>query len=260
MSDKTVIIIPARYQSTRLPGKPLHPIAGHSMVERVWKIARAITGVDQVYVATDDDRIKKAVEDFGGIAVMTDENCQNGTERAIDAVQRLGISPDIVLNLQGDAPVTPPWVVQAIVDGMKADPNAGLGTPAVRLTGESLAKFLEEKKVTPTSGTTVVTDKDGYAMYFSKAVIPYPRGEAEVLRHIGLYAYRYDTLKKMAALPESRLEKIEKLEQLRALENGIKIKVVEVDYRGRAHASVDSPEDVARVEKIIASEGELVAW
>lgn len=260
MSDKTVIIIPARYQSTRLPGKPLHPIAGHVLVERVWKIAMAVTGVDQVYVATDDSRIKEAVEAFGGKVVMTDEGCENGTERAIDAVERLGISPDIVVNLQGDAPVTPPWVVQALVDGMKADTGAGLGTPAVRLKGEALAKFLAEKKETPTSGTTVVTDKDGYAMYFSKAVIPYPRGEAEVLRHIGLYAYRYAILKKLAALPESRLEKIEKLEQLRALENGIRIKVVEVDYKGRAHASVDSPEDVARIEKIIAEEGELVAW
>lgn len=255
-----VIVIPARYASTRLPKKPLHMIAGHMLVERVWKIAKAIDGVDEVYVATDHAEIFDAVEKFGGRAVMTPEECRNGTERALATMDALKIKPEVIVNMQGDAPVTPPWVVQAMVDAMKADPKAGLGTPAVRLTGAALEKFLEEKKVTPTSGTTVVMDRDGYAMYFSKAVIPYPRGEAEVFRHIGLYAYRYDTLKQMVSLPESRLEKIEKLEQLRALENGIKIRVVEVDYRGRAHASVDSPEDVKRTEDIIAAQGELVAW
>lgn len=255
-----VIVIPARYASTRLPKKPLRSIAGHMLVERVWKIAKAIEGVDEVYVATDHAEIFDTVQNFGGRAVMTPEECRNGTERALAAMDALKIKPEVIVNMQGDAPVTPPWVVQAMVDAMKADPQAGLGTPAVRLAGPALEKFLEEKKVTPTSGTTVVTDKDGYALYFSKAVIPYPRGEAEVFRHIGLYAYRYDTLKRMVALPESRLEKIEKLEQLRALENGIKIRVVEVDYRGRAHASVDSPEDVRRVEDIIAAQGELVAW
>lgn len=258
MSD-AVIIIPARYQSTRLPGKPLAAIAGRSMIERVWRIARSVSGVSGVYVATDNDAIAKAVTAFGGQAVMTSAECRNGTERAIQAVERLGLSPDTVINLQGDAPITPPWVVQALVDGMAADAQAAMCTPAVRLTGPALARFLEEKKVTPTSGTTVVTDKRGYALYFSKAVIPYPRGgEPEALRHIGLYAYRFATLKQLAALPMGRLEAAEKLEQLRALENGIGVKVVEVDYRGRSHASVDSPEDVARVERIIKEEGELV--
>lgn len=255
-----VIVIPARYQSTRLPKKPLHPIAGHMLIERVWKIASAVQGVDAVLVATDHPDIFNAVESFGGRAVMTPVECRNGTERVIAAIDALGLSPDIVVNLQGDAPVIPPWVVQAMVDGMKADPAAGLCTPAVRLNGDALQAFLDEKKKTPTSGTTVVMDNDGYALYFSKAVIPYPRGEAEVFRHLGLYAYRHDVLKRLSALPESRLEKIEKLEQLRALENGIRIRVVEVDYRGRSHASVDSPEDVLRAEEIIAREGELVAW
>lgn len=255
-----VIVIPARFASTRLPKKPLHKIAGHMLIERVWKIASAVQGVDDVYVATDHPEIFDAVTAFGGKAVMTPEECRNGTERAIAAMTALNISPDIIVNLQGDAPVIPPWVVQAMIDGMKADPKAGLCTPAVRLKGAALEKFLEEKKTTPTSGTSVVMDKNGYAMYFSKAVIPYPRGEAEVFRHLGLYAYRYDVLKQMTQLPESKLEKIEKLEQLRALENGIKIRVVEVDYKGRSHASVDAPEDVTRVEAIIAAEGELVAW
>jgi 3-deoxy-manno-octulosonate cytidylyltransferase (CMP-KDO synthetase) len=255
-----IIIIPSRYQSTRLPAKPLCTIAGRKLVERVWKIATAIQGVDDIVVATDHPDISDAVTAFGGRAVMTPEECRNGTERALAAVEALKIKPDIIVNMQGDAPVTPPWVVQAMVDGMKADPKAGLCTPAVRLSGAALEKFLAEKKVTPTSGTTVVMDKDGYAMYFSKAVIPYPRGDAQVFRHIGLYAYRYDTLKQMTVLPESPLEKIEKLEQLRALENGIRIRVVEVDYRGHSHASVDTPEDVSRVEAIIAAEGELVPW
>lgn len=254
-----VIVIPARYGSTRLPGKPLAKIAGVMMVERVWRLAMAVKGVSEVVVATDDVRIAEAVEGFGGKAVMTPESCANGTERALAAVQAMGGEFTHVINLQGDAPVTPPWVIQAMVDGLRDDAEAALVTPAIVLEGEGLAKFLEEKKVTPASGTTVVCDVRGRAMYFSKAVIPQVRGGGgRVLRHIGLYGYRLDALKQMVSLPETPLEKAEKLEQLRALENRIPIKVVEVDYRGRSHASVDSPEDVARVEEIIAVFGELV--
>ncbi|MBI1309051.1 MAG: 3-deoxy-manno-octulosonate cytidylyltransferase [Proteobacteria bacterium] len=253
-----LIVIPARYGSTRLPGKPLHPIAGMMMIERVWRLAKAVRGVDEVMVATDDVRIKDAVEKFGGKAVMTPEDCPNGTMRCLAAIEAMGVNPSHVMNMQGDAPVTPPWVVQAIVDGMRDDPEADIVTPAVVLEGAALQKFMDEKKVTPTSGTTVVCDLNGRALYFSKAVIPYPRGEARVLRHIGLYGYRTDALRKLGELPETPLEKTEKLEQLRALENRMPIKVVEVDYRGRNHASVDSPEDVARVEEILAAQGELV--
>ncbi len=256
MTD-TVIIIPARYGSTRLPGKPLIDIAGKTMVERVWRLAKQVSGVSAVLVATDDDRIAEEVASFGGEAVITPEACKNGTERALAAVQACGLSPDVVINLQGDAPLTPPWVIQAMVDEMASGSTADICTPATRLTGEKLAYFLREKEITPQTGTSVVMDKDQNALYFSKSILPFSRNEREeVFRHVGLYAYRLDVLKALCALPESPLERAEKLEQLRALENGYAIKVTIVDYRGRSHASVDALEDVARVEAILASEGE----
>ena len=256
MTD-TVIIIPARYGSTRLPGKPLIDIAGKTMVERVWRLAKQVSGVSAVLVATDDDRIAEEVASFGGEAVMTPEACKNGTERALAAVEACGLSPDVVINLQGDAPLTPPWVIQAMVDEMASGNTADICTPATRLTGEKLDYFLRDKEITPQTGTSVVMDKDQNALYFSKSILPFSRHEREeVFRHVGLYAYRLDVLKALCALPESPLERAEKLEQLRALENGYAIKVTIVDYRGRSHASVDALEDVARVEAILASEGE----
>jgi len=260
MTD-TVIIIPARYGSTRLPGKPLIEIAGKTMVERVWRLAMQVTGVSAVLVATDDARIVEEVESFGGTPVITPETCKNGTERALAAIEAEGLSPDVVINLQGDAPLTPPWVIQAMVDEMAAGQNtADICTPATRLTGDKLDYFIREKKVTPQTGTTVVMDANQNALYFSKSILPFSRAaREEVFRHVGLYAYRLDVLKSLCALPESPLERAEKLEQLRALENGYSIKVTLVDYRGRSHASVDALEDVARVEAILASEGEPLA-
>ena len=256
MTD-TVIIIPARYGSTRLPGKPLIDIAGKTMVERVWRLAKQVSGVSAVLVATDDDRIAEEVASFGGEAVMTPQACKNGTERALAAVEACGLSPDVVINLQGDAPLTPPWVIQAMVDEMASGNTADICTPATRLTGEKLDYFLREKEITPQTGTSVVMDKDQNALYFSKSILPFSRHKRqEVFRHVGLYAYRLDVLKALCALPESPLERAEKLEQLRALENGYAIKVTIVDYRGRSHASVDALEDVARVEAILAREGE----
>lgn len=259
MND-TVIIIPARYGSTRLPGKPLIDIAGKTMVERVWRLARQVTGVSAILVATDDARIAEEVESFGGDPVMTPGTCANGTERALAAVQARGLSPDVVINLQGDAPLTPPWVIQAMVDEMaNGQQAADICTPATRLTGEKLEDFIREKTITPSTGTTVVMNHKQEALYFSKSILPFSRGaRAEVFRHVGLYAYRLDVLKALCALPESPLERAEKLEQLRALENGYAIKVTIVDYRGRSHASVDALEDVARVEAILEREGEPV--
>lgn len=254
-------VIPARYGSTRFPGKPLAKIAGRMMVERVWRIAAAAPGVDRVVVATDDTRILEAVEAAGGEAVMTDEACRNGTERALDAMKRLNSDAEIIINVQGDAPLIPPWVIGGVAEAMRADPSLQMATPAVPLPPETEAMMREAKAKGSASGTTVVFNKAMDAMYFSKNVIPFRRkpGEgAPAYQHIGLYGYRRDTLEQLVALDPTPFELTESLEQLRALENGIPIRVVLTDYRGRSAWSVDAPEDAVRVEDIIAREGELV--
>ncbi len=186
------IVIPARYASTRFPGKPLHPVAGMPMLERVWRIAKSVPQASRVVIATDDERILAFAHGLGAECAMTSPDCSNGTERVHDAVQRAAIAEDIVLNLQGDALLTPPWVLEAMIDDMLLDPAADIVTPAVRLEGAALAEFLEQKKVTPASGTTVVFGLNRNALYFSKSVLPHMRkpGHAGIYRHIGLYGYR----------------------------------------------------------------------
>ena len=192
---------------------------------------------------------------------MTSPDCPTGTDRVAEASKLLR-SHQIFFSFQGDAVLTPPWVIEEILRVMLADASIQMATPAVRLTGKALADFVASKKGGSSSGTTVVFDKNHNALYFSKALIPYLREENNpdrlIYRHIGLYAYRFDTLQKLNSLPESLLEKSEKLEQLRALENGIPVRVVPVDYKGRTHGSVDRPEDVFFVESVIAREGELI--
>lgn len=258
---RVAVIIPARYGSSRFPGKPLAPIAGVPMLERVWRLARAVDGVTQVAVATDDQRIAALVEGFGGAVIMTPESCRNGTERALAAIDTMDTPPDVVLNLQGDAVLTPPWILGALVDAMRADPAVPMATPAVRMTARQVADLVQSKADGQVGGTTVTFDHTHKALYFSKRVIPFIRGahdDPPVYRHIGLYAYRTETLRRLCDLPMGPLEQVEQLEQLRALEHGIPIKVVEVDYRGRTHWSVDAPEDITMVEQLIAAEGELV--
>lgn len=257
----TVIVIPARYGSRRYPGKPLAQIRGRSLLQRVWTIGRSVSGVSGVYIATDDARIAEHAKGFGAEAIMTPPECVNGTERVLAAVRTLPRRPDAVVNLQGDAALTPPWVVQALIDALAADPAIRIVTPATRCTLAEVRAMEESKRTHPGSGTLVVFDRNRNALYFSKSMIPHLRVREEnppVHHHVGLYGYRMDPLEKLCALPESPLERVEQLEQLRALENGIPVRVVIVDYRGRSHWSVDSPEDVAKVEEIIAREGELV--
>jgi 3-deoxy-manno-octulosonate cytidylyltransferase (CMP-KDO synthetase) len=257
------IIIPARYGSTRLPGKPMAPILGRSLLSRVWAIAKAVDGVSAVYVATDDQRVADHAASFGADVIMTSADCSNGTERAWDAIKDMSHKPDAVINLQGDAVLTPPWVVQALVDAFQADPATKMVTASVQLTWDTYDEFVAHKQASPSSGTTVVMDRHGDALYFSKNIIPQMRKPdrakpCPVHRHIGIYGYSAASLEQLVALPPSPLEQIEQLEQLRALENRIPIRVVPVDYQGRSHGSVDTPEDVAVVEAIIAREGELV--
>jgi 3-deoxy-manno-octulosonate cytidylyltransferase (CMP-KDO synthetase) len=260
---KVAIVIPARFNSRRLPGKPMVKIAGVSLLERVWRIAKAVRGVSAVYVTTDDERVVAHAASFGAPAILTSVDCATGTDRVHAALRQMPERPDAVVNLQGDAVLTPPWVVQGLVDAFHADPATGMVTAAVRCTWQTLDELRALKAESPTSGTLVTIDRFGRALYFSKAIIPYLRIKdfdvPPVHRHIGIYGYASDTLDQLAGMEQTPLEIAEQLEQLRALENGIPIKVVIVDYQGRTHGSVDAPEDIPFIEDIIARQGELVA-
>ena len=235
-------------------------IRGVSMLERVWRMATSISLEKRVVIATDDSNVAQFASSFGAESIMTATDCRTGMDRAAEAFSNLKSQHSIVVSLQADAVLTPPWVLEETIVAILAKPRIHIATPAVRMTGKVLEQYLVSKAQGSSTGTTVVCDSFGRALYFSKGVIPHCRNVAdrsELLRHIGLYAFRPEILLRLAALPESPLEKIEKLEQLRALENGIGIDVVLVDYRGRTHASVDNPEDIPEVESIIEREGEL---
>ncbi len=248
---QSIVVIPARYGSSRFPGKPMAKINGLTLLNRVWMIAKSAENVDEVYVATDDKRIFDHAQNFGAKAVMTSESCPNGSFRTMEAVENLKIQPNIVVNFQGDAVLTPPWIIEAVIEELKNNTDVKIATPAVKLRSGSKP-----------GGTMVVFDLKKDALYFSRATIPFKRdvnsSSDGLYRHIGMYGYKLDTLKQYVSLKPTPLEEAEKLEQLRALENGMKIRVVEVDYRGRTHCSVDYPEDIKIAEDIINKEGELV--
>lgn len=272
MTLRTTIVIPARYASSRLPGKPLAVIAGQTMLQRVVKLSQAAANNDSnvsVVVATDDVRIAQHCKDIGATAVMTPPECPSGTDRVASAVRQLSQKPDFILNMQGDAPLTPPDFLRAMIDSFAKEP-CDVITPVTQMTWEQLDKLREDKKTTPFSGTTAVFDqKTGKAFWFSKNIIPAVRSEdklrtnselSPVFRHIGIYGYSRKMLDMYDALPEGRFEKLEGLEQLRVIENGYTLRCVPVDYKGRASMSgVDSQEDVTRAEQLIAKHGELVS-
>ncbi len=261
-----LIVIPARYASTRYPGKPLVALKGASgvsktLIERSWDAAVEVNGVDRVVVATDDDRIRDTAEGFGAEVVMTSEDCANGTERCADALGRLSAAYDIVVNLQGDAPLTPHWFVEHLVTGLQGDPKADMATPVLRCDGEALNGFLEDRANGRVGGTTAVFNQSHHALYFSKEVIPYTgrRFSAEestpVFHHVGVYAYRPASLVAYPTWSPGPLEQLEGLEQLRFLEHGHTIKCVEVDARGRQFWELNNPEDVPRIEKMMSEMG-----
>ncbi len=260
-----LIVIPARYASSRFPGKPLVALKGpngevKTLIERSWDAAMAVEGVDRVVVATDDDRIRTTAERFGAEVVMTSEQCQNGTERCADVLKRIADRFDIIVNLQGDAPLTPPWFIEELIAGLREKPWAQVATPVLATDGAALNGFLEERAAGRVGGTTAVFDRNFCALYFSKEVIPFtPKnyaGDAEtpVFHHVGVYAYRQNALNAYVRWPVGPLETNEGLEQLRFLENGEPILCVEVDARGQAFWEVNNPSDVARVESIIRGE------
>jgi len=259
MSRNIYVVIPARYQSTRLPGKPLIDIAGKSLLRRVWDLAAASRLATEIIIATDDDRIRDHARTFNAKVAMTPKSCRNGTERVYTTTQDFAQTNDIVLSLQGDAVLTPPWIIDDLIQSLINHPESGIATPAQEITGNAIDAFLAHKLKSPSSGTCVVFDKNYRALYFSKQVIPYAHGKPSLLyRHIGLYAYKFEALSQLQSFPPSPLETTEKLEQLRALENDIAIQIVPVDYQGRTHGSIDTPEDIKWVEDIIKREGELI--
>ncbi len=264
---KTLIVIPARYASTRFPGKPLHPIAGVSMLARTADVARragAATGA-QVVIATDDDRILAHAKSIGVDAVMTDPDLPSGTDRARAARELCAPDADFVVNLQGDAPFTPAGHVSALID------NAAKGdvvTPVVQLSWDALDDLRERKKTTPFSGTTCIRAQDGRAIWFSKNIVPGIRAEKKlraagplspVFQHIGLYGYSRTALDRIAGLPTSHYEELEGLEQLRFLENGLTVFAVEVQPSALPNAGIDTPEDAAHAEAALQRLGDPYA-
>ena len=260
-----LIVIPARYQSSRFPGKPLVELTGatgasQSLIRRSWDAAMAVTGVDRGVVATDDDRIADAARAFGAEVVMTSETCMNGTERCADALDVMGIEADIVVNLQGDAPLTPHWFVSALIDAMHANPDMPVATPVLRCDAAALNGFVDDRAAGRVGGTTAVFDRNNRALYFSKEVVPYTgrrfsKGEdVPVFHHVGVYAYRPAALQAYRAWGTGDLEHWEGLEQLRFMENGVPVHCVEVDARGHAFWELNNPVDVARIEAIMQAQ------
>jgi 3-deoxy-manno-octulosonate cytidylyltransferase (CMP-KDO synthetase) len=237
-------VIPARYGASRLPGKPLAVIAGRPMVEHAYRRASAARGVAAVIVATDDDRIASAVAGFGGRSVMTRPDHASGTDRIAEVAR--GLSCDLIVNVQGDEPALSPTAIEQAIAPLAADPSIVMGTLGNPLDDASDPQNPHVVKV--------LVDRQGFALYFSRAPVPYRReagapGSA-VLRHVGLYVYRRDFLLILASLPRTPLERAESLEQLRALEHGYRIRVVETAYQS---LSVDTPEDLERARRLAAA-------
>ncbi|MDR1487579.1 MAG: 3-deoxy-manno-octulosonate cytidylyltransferase [Deltaproteobacteria bacterium] len=237
---KVITIIPARLASTRFPGKPLASIQGRPMIEHVYRRCRKIPFVDSVFVATDSSEIEKAVEAFGGKALMTSAAHRSGTDRLAEAASILGLEgSDIVLNVQGDQPALDPSHPSLIAQSLLSDRNLNMATLAVPLT--------DKNEINDPNHVKVVFDDQGYALYFSRAPIPWPRdGQAGLFyKHIGLYGYTVEFLNKFVLWPVGVLEDLEKLEQLRVLERGFKIKVL---LAQGLSPEVDVPEDISKVE------------
>lgn len=259
-----LIAIPARYASTRYPGKPLVSLKGpdgdKTLIRRSWEAAVAVRGVDRVVVATDDDRIADHAAGFGAEVVMTSSTCQNGTERCAEVATLLP-GHDVVVNLQGDAPLTPAWFVEGLVAGLLADPDADIATPVLRCDGRAVEGFLADRRAGRVGGTTAVFGAGGRALYFSKEVIPYtgktwaPDEPTPVFHHVGVYAYRPAALQAYPGWPVGPLETLEGLEQLRFLENGRKVLCVEVQANGRQFWELNNPSDVPVIEAMMAAMG-----
>jgi 3-deoxy-manno-octulosonate cytidylyltransferase (CMP-KDO synthetase) len=259
------ILIPARFASSRYPGKPLVELRGSTgitkpLIQRSFEAAPRVANVSSTFVVTDDQRIASASERFGAPVIMTSSHCRNGTERCAEALSDLGPA-DVVVNLQGDALLTPPHFVQALIDHLAADKAAQVVTPAIRLRSTEVRSLQQEEALGRVGGTTVVTDTRGRALYFSKRLIPHLPANAldlplsPVRLHIGVYAYRPEALKAYVRTPVADLETLEGLEQLRFLSAGVPVDVVEVDPPRFALRELNNPEDVEPIEQALADAG-----
>lgn len=266
-AESFAIIIPARYASTRFPAKPLAPLRGatglsKSLIQRSWECARGVEGSNGVWVATDDERIADEVRSFGGEVVMTSPECENGTVRCADAIARLGDVADIIVNLQGDAPLSPAFVVRRLVDRLAGDAKgAVMATPAVRCSRSVYDHLIGDQAAGKVGGTTVVFDRNYRALYFSKAVIPYlPNTAAQqdhppVHLHLGLYAYRPEALRAYAAARPSEMEQLEGLEQLRFLDLGLPVAVEPLDPLEWDSIELNNPSDTEVIEAVLRQRG-----
>jgi 3-deoxy-manno-octulosonate cytidylyltransferase (CMP-KDO synthetase) len=255
------VLIPARFASTRFPGKPLAMLRGaggeaKTLVQRSWECAAQIDGCSGVWVATDDERIAEEVYRFGGQVVMTSPNCANGTERCADAVAKLDCGAEFIVNLQGDAPLTPGWMVPQLVERLAGDPQLAMTTAAIHCNSTMLAHLQADEAAGRVGGTTAVFDRNMRALYFSKRIIPYlptnASSAAPVFMHLGVYAYRRSGLRDYAAARQSVLEQSEGLEQLRFLDLGLAVGVCTAEPLGWDPIELNNPSDVPAIERLLA--------
>jgi len=253
------IVIPARFQSARFQGKPMAMLRGatglkKSLIQRSWEAASRVPEAARVIVATDDTRIADHAKSFGAEVMMTSANAANGTERCAEVAKNLP-EAELIVNLQGDAPLTPPEFVTAVIAAMG---TANMATPVLRADPKTLRRLQSDRAQGLVGGTTAVFDRSHRALYFSKEVLPFSDtlGPSDaVFHHVGLYAYRPEALRQYATWPMGPLERIEGLEQLRFLENGVAVKCVEVEAKNRVFWEVNNPPDIERVEAALAEMG-----
>ncbi len=267
MTVETLIVIPSRYGSTRFPGKPLADISGQTMLQRVAAQARAAAAIipnAAFVVATDDGRIADHCAAIDAPCLMTDPAAPSGSDRALEAADIFAPDCEFIINLQGDAPFTPVHYLTKTAEALTQD-KAEAATPCIRLDWAGLDALRDAKHKSPTSGTTCVMDRDGNALWFSKTIIPAMRDEAAlrkqsalspVHRHVGLYGFTRNALKKFTETPASHYEKIEGLEQLRMLENGMSVRCVFVEAQKISTGGIDTPADLDRLNAMIEEHGD----
>ncbi|MEE2773682.1 MAG: manno-octulosonate cytidylyltransferase [Pseudomonadota bacterium] len=260
---KATIIIPARYNSTRFPGKPLALIRQKnqeslSLIELTWRAAKKVKDIHKVYIATDNELIRKSAINFGADVLMTPEKCENGTSRCAYAIKKYSISDEVIINFQGDAPLTPPHFVENLVDHMRNDKETLVSTPVIKVDLSHYEKLLADKNAGLSGATTVVFDKNQKSLYFSKEIIPSqivsnPKEKKRVAlyHHVGIYAYRASALSEYTHWEKGPLEQSEGLEQLRFLENGYKIHCIKVKAGSKKFWEVNNPSDINIVQEII---------